>query len=103
MCNYVWSSVLGKDTNVTCAANKTTKWGWNFNGGPLPDNASPRDTTTASTSTTQLVITEVDQENTGTYHCEGYDENKLVEARACTLIVRNINGKHFFCTLFLTI
>jgi len=94
MCNYAWSSVFGDSTNFTCVANKALNWVWSFNGKSLPDNASPQETKTAKTSFSQLHIKEADQKNTGTYRCEGYDEAKLVQARACNLKVEN--GNHFF-------
>jgi len=98
MCNYAWSSLFGDSTSFTCVANKALNWVWHFNGRSLPDNASPQDTKNASTSFSQLHIKKADQENTGTYLCEGYDEGKLVETQACNLKVEN-NGNQCHCKL----
>jgi len=93
MCNYAWSSVFGENTNFTCVANKALRWVWSFNWGPLPDNASPHEiTSTVASSSSQLRIQEADPQNAGIYRCEGYDEEKLVEARTCNLDVLS-NGK----------
>ena len=94
MCNNAWSVLQSGHAHLTCVAHRALRWVWTFNGGQLPDNASPTLTSNIS-SITNLDIKYLVQENTGSYRCEGYDEHDLVQAQTCGLNVRN--GK-FVCS-----
>ena len=86
MCDYAWSTVSGKTTSYTCAANRALRWIWRFNGGQLPNNARP--TSTATSFFSQLRITGAGLGNIGNYSCAGYDEQDLVRDIVCPLHVQ---------------
>ena len=87
-CNNTRSFLQGGRTNLRCKAYRALRWVWTFNGEQLPDNASPTPTFDTTSSITDLDIKYLEQQNTGSYRCEGYDGQDLVQAQICDLKVR---------------
>ena len=88
MCNNARSFLQGGHTNLRCMAYVALRWVWTFNGGQLPDNASPTPTFNIS-PITDLDMKYLKQQNTGSYRCEGYDGQDLVQAQTCDLKIRS--------------
>lgn len=80
-----------------CEDAKVNKWKWFFNHGPLPPNAihdevvpkfiGEREKPKEITNVTVLHMTNVRLSNSGTYECEGYEDNNLVYASETSLVV----------------
>ena len=85
ICSKVWYAIFGKSTSYSCQADKDLEWKWNFNGGPLPINVVHKKDAYSSKSV--LRINGIQQNNSGTYECRGYDKGNLVVAKTCDLEV----------------
>ena len=89
LCNNARSFLQGGRTNLRCMAYRALRWVWTFNCGQVPDNASPTPIFNTTSSITDLDIKHLEQQNTGSYRCEGYDGQDLIQAQTCDLKVQS--------------